>query len=620
MIAAVSLRKCGAGPKPRPRRAEASTPIHCPAGPTNSCTIPVYIYYLRLASTWLPPALASLPLGLAMDALDNELMRQTTAAAISAATSLPMSSSGRFSRPGSPARLVSPLQSTQPPGIAKLSFGRSAPSNSEPGDSTLVAGLQSEVARLRDVCRKLRERVRANEYDCRQAATAAHQKLERTTAEMAASADAETTELRTQIAAQEKQLASLVDFRDRKAKYDAALDALREQLDAERKARREEVAALERRYLVTQAAHRQSAAKSFEELRGRARAEAQNALDAELKDIVVQAQRMSAEIGFYRQASTTHRTEREAAKATTAAYAREVSLAADAESLYAKRNATLKRRVQALQQRTDTLEQQLSTVSRAFLDYKRNTSQLMTDATRKLEAQLARAKQLLQLKNKDITTLRHLAEAVLAQRSDVEQYLVDSLQDVRWELASMSSAARADTYADLDVDGQPFDSTLAALAGAAPMPDVITQVKQATADAVARAEQHAGNGAQPDTGPAEVAVADLTPAERERVLRLLLAKIHNANTAPVLPQVPPDSEQAWPAVEPTPFEAAEEAALIAGGIGAPFGLQVAETAANSRGYSRPGSGRADLDDDSMALELCASIDEVMAAGHAEGKS
>ena len=469
------------------------------------------------------------------------------------------------------------------------------------------------------MCRKLRERVRANEYDCRQAATAAHQKLEQTTAEMAASADAETTELRTQIAAQEKQLASLVDFRDRKAKYDAALDALREQLDAERKARREEVAALERRYLVTQAAHRQSAAKSFEELRGRARAEAQNALDAELKDIVVQAQRMSAEIGFYRQASTTHRTEREAAKATTAAYAREVSLAADAEALYAKRNATLKRRVQALQQRTDTLEQQLSTVSRAFLEYKRNTSQLMTDATRELEAQLARAKQLLQLKNKDITTLRHLAEAVLAQRSDVEQYLVDSLQDVRWELASMSSAGRAGAYADLDMDGQPFDSTLAALAGAAPMPDVVAQVKQATADAVARAEQHAGHGAQADAGPAaaEVAVADLTPAERERVLRLLLAKIHNANTAPVLPQVPPDSEQAWPAVEPTPSEAAEEAALIAGGIGAPFGLQVAEAAVPSRAA---GSGRASLDEDSMALELCASIDEVMAAGHDEGKS
>ena len=126
-----------------------------------------------------------------------------------------------------------------------------------------------------------------------------------------------------------------------------------------------------------------------------------------------------------------------------------------------------------------------------------------------LRAQLAQAveeqgrlRRLLRLRTRELHRLRHLAQQVLLQRSDVEAFLISSIQIVRAEGAAGAAAgaggsgeawARPGSLSD----GRPAQPSGGTVPGGS------------------------------NSGSAKVDIKDLSWVDRERVLRLLFAKVNH---------------------------------------------------------------------------------------------
>lgn len=251
-----------------------------------------------------------------------------------------------------------------------------------------------------------------------------------------------------------------------------------------------------------------------------------------------------------------------------------------------------------------------------------------------MRLELAGLRSLVTLKNRELRTVKKLAQIVLSQRTEVEQFFLDALTQVKMEVAQRKSAAaeaaaraaRNPTAAALNASGiqarmvsgsatpgtagsrrSKLGTAGSGVGGASIQltlrPDAaIRELGPLTLPAIAGATAAAAGG-QPG-GPAarpgstgmhatsrvstaassaatalthaeqaqaplrryapgqKVDLAELLPEDKERVLRLLFAKINNLDLRSVRPA---QKQEASPAAEPS----AAEASLL---MGAPFGL------------------------------------------------
>lgn len=161
-------------------------------------------------------------------------------------------------------------------------------------------------------------------------------------------------------------------------------------------------------------------------------------------------------------------------------------------------------------------------------------------------------RRLLQVRTRELRTLRRLAQQVLLQRSEVEAFLVSSIQMVRAQLAAEAAARGAGAAvvaagtggvcAGLATNGQcaaakagqPLDQTeQSSVVGA---DSNATTEGRATPEAAAGAAQGSpansdapgGLSAAATAGGPAVDIRALSWQDRERVLRLLFAKINKA--------------------------------------------------------------------------------------------
>lgn len=89
-----------------------------------------------------------------------------------------------------------------------------------------------------------------------------------------------------------EELGRLQEFKLKKAEYDASVEELREELEQERKARHQDLAQMERKFLVEKRTIVQEHEKEYAQLKKKAKKEAQNQLDTGTKRVLFDNKRM----------------------------------------------------------------------------------------------------------------------------------------------------------------------------------------------------------------------------------------------------------------------------------------------------------------------------------------
>jgi hypothetical protein len=229
--------------------------------------------------------------------------------------------------------------------------------------------------------------------------------------------------------------------------------------------------------------------------------------------------------------------------------------------------------------------------------------------TETIRLELEGMQSLLRIKNRELATLKRLAYVVLQQRTDIEQFFLDALSEVKLEIARKRKAAqqssrnafgalqtpavssglrpspKPSTYKAgvasivLSVPGRatmPFPGgsmTSGSMIAQSPLRSVASAVMTAHSSLPATDVLNTliANGGEQDVTPSDgrkVNMSDLTPEDREKVLRLLFAKINNFKAPKPRPAAPVSVASSEEESVPDGFEDAPESTMMH----APFGL------------------------------------------------
>ncbi|ETV71894.1 hypothetical protein H257_13025 [Aphanomyces astaci] len=307
----------------------------------------------------------------------------------------------------------------------------------------------------------------------------------------------------------QEDLTKLELFRDMKDSLENKLVHLTDTLESERVAQKDALGMLERKFLEEKARNQKDTDKRIEKIKQQSREDARNVLDADTRKIVTDNKRMGEELRF--QLITTEELTKEnmALEQTTKALKCEIQVHLDKELEYAKYGQKQTREIKQLQAKVKTLEKSLCQVVHEFEKEK----QLLTTKTEKelddvsLDADGLR--KLLKLKNKELRNMKRLAQTILDQRTDVEQFFLDSLDIVKQQmLDERKRVVEAEKLQDAKLT--PAERGLK-------FPRLKTR-----SSSVGNNNQHVPLGVKD-----KVDLRALTWDERERVLRLLFAKINS---------------------------------------------------------------------------------------------
>lgn len=393
-----------------------------------------------------------------------------------------------------------------------------------------VSYFQDALEKKDAMIEDLKERLRRVEFESAREIRRLKDEFAGRKDEMEATAGDREKALQATVADLRQRLLALESYRERKEEVDAQVVTLQGELERERHDRHEEVRSVERRWMEDKKKMLDEQTTHYEDLKRQARAEAQRRLDEDVRRIVMENKRMSEEIRFHREQTAVLAGEVKALTEQNRSLRRELELAGDSEREWAVRGTQQRRQNRELLDKVQALEASLGSLARDFEAKRRDHSSAADRETDDLRLEVRGLRQLVRLKNRELRTVRRLAEIVLAQRSEVEQYFLEALAQVKQEIRARRGRGTLGAGAS--------SSAGAASSGGGAGSLRLPPVKSAMAAmAAGGGGSHVGGGASAGAS-AELAgklrrgepvlLRDLNPEDRERVLRLLFARINRA--------------------------------------------------------------------------------------------
>ncbi|XP_041353733.1 basal body-orientation factor 1-like [Gigantopelta aegis] len=190
-----------------------------------------------------------------------------------------------------------------------------------------------------------------------------------------------------------------------------------------------------------------------------------------------------------------------------------------------------KETIKKLQEKVQTLEKSLSHVVREFESEKDSLIMKASIENEASKVEIRQLQRVIEMKSKEMSRVKRLAKNILDQRTELERFFLDSLEQVKAEISANQSQYCHDAQVAY------HHRMLAAHAGKGEYPKIRTFVKS----------ESSTNNVYKDLEAAErlynvggkVDISDLTLEQKERVLRYLFAKMNGANTG----QSPPTKQE-----------------------------------------------------------------------------
>ena len=353
------------------------------------------------------------------------------------------------------------------------------------------------IESLRKTINQQRELFAAQREDERQAADA----------ELNSVRDQLTTEnekLTRELSDARDELDRLADFKRNKLDIERALEDGENERERMRDDHKLHLEALERKFLEEKNRLQKEYKQMLAEMKKSSQEEAVERLDSSTKKILFENRRMAEELRLQVAETDSLQKTKKVLEEEGKKLRREVALNEQSVKEYAKQGFRQSKEIKELSAKVKGLERSLSQSVHQFEKEKDTLSQ--TGGRRLAEAELDTQglRQLVRLKSKELSHMKRLAAIILQKRNEVETFLLDSIDAVKGEI----TRRRAEEERAMPGGRR---GLLPALGSSKP------------SNLPSNPDEH-------------VDIRDLTWDDRERVLRLLFAKINNA--APFQPMPP----------------------------------------------------------------------------------
>lgn len=237
-------------------------------------------------------------------------------------------------------------------------------------------------------------------------------------------------DLKVALAAAENELTRVENYRRDKDYYDKKLANLEKSSQEEKQQSFDALAEQERKFLE----NKSHILKDFEDQKDAFRAaaikEARQTVDGESKRLVVENKRLSEELKFHNVISSEMHAEKVAIESKLTIVKRDLALLTEKESEYARQGVLKNKEIKMLRDRLEQLEMaQISTVEK----FKARTKEMKNSIQKELEESSLDAtglRRLIKIKNQELRHMKALAATILNQRSEMEQFFLEALNEV----------------------------------------------------------------------------------------------------------------------------------------------------------------------------------------------
>ena len=308
---------------------------------------------------------------------------------------------------------------------------RTSAERNEKDTHDIVIYFQREMEMKDDIIGRLNEELVKKEGQIRAEADRLKEKYETEMVEFKKDSITLIEDLKIKLDKAENELLGLENYKREKDAHDKKLAELEESLAKEKQ---QSIIALEnqeRKFLENKAQMIKDLEEKKHAFHEAALREARAAMDAESKKLVVENKRISEELKFHNVISYEYQLEKDRLEAALTTTKRDVSLMAEKEEEYARQNYVKTKEIRSLRERVEQLEKaQMTSIER----FKTRTKELKKTVQKELEEATLDAtglRRLIVMKNKELRHIKALAATVLEQRSEMEEFFLDSLAEVQ---------------------------------------------------------------------------------------------------------------------------------------------------------------------------------------------
>ncbi|XP_068689370.1 basal body-orientation factor 1-like [Montipora foliosa] len=337
----------------------------------------------------------------------------------------------------------------------------------------------------------------------------------------------------------QSELKLVKEFRRKRAQMQRELDEIKETMYTTEKYHKDTLQQMEHKFFEEKVRLQQEASKKIAELAERAHSEAIANLDETTRSVYKENVRLNAALDFHMKEGQDLKKERDILDKKTNGLMSEKELNGMIVQEKIVESKQHKKQIAEFEEKVKTLEKSLSHVVREFEAERAALVQTAENETRSSRAEIARLQRIVELKTKEMNRVKRLAKTILDQRTEVEQFFLDSLEYVKNEIVRNRIQYRKDAQHAYQ------QRMLEAHAGHSDFPRVRTfrQLDSSTNnvfDDLKEAERWTWIQGKVD-------MAELTWEQRERILRLLFAKMNGFKEKrrpkmQALEAMPPDSQ------------------------------------------------------------------------------
>jgi len=257
--------------------------------------------------------------------------------------------------------------------------------------------------------------------------------------------------------------------------------------------------------------------------------EARETMDAESKKLVVENKRINEELKFHNVISYEYQVEKDRLEAALVTAKREVTLLTEKEQEYARQNFLKTKEIKALRERVEQLEKaQIMSIEK----YKARTKELKGSISKELEdatLDAAGLRRLIMIKNKELRHMKTLAATILEQRSEMEQFFLDALAEVKHTIQERKRKSHSEAVQEYNQKRAGSIRRWGKKSSGVPtrtgtFPSIKVSQMHHLED-----RRHESN--LPTSDNQKVYIQDLTWEDKELVLRLLFAKMNGTPDA-----------------------------------------------------------------------------------------
>lgn len=404
---------------------------------------------------------------------------------------------------------------------------RTSSSRNEKDTHDIVLYFQREMEMKDDIIARLNEELIKRETQLKFEVEKMKKKFETEKEDIQRNADYAMVDLTQRLEKAEADLSSLVVYQQEKEKHEAKLTKLDKQLADQRQEMFDSLDEQERKFLEENANKMKELDEQKLAFRELALKEAREAMGEEVKKIIADNTRMFEELKFHSVMTADLQADKTALESELQTTKRELSIVGDKEIEYAHQGFFKAKEIKALRERVEHLEKQQAVNVEKF---KHKTKELKATVHRELEEatlDAAGLRRLLKIKNKELQRMKTLAATILSQRTEVEQFFLESLNEVKALIKKDRKRTHVETKIVLNKLRSGTGTSGVGRSGKGNVAFPPLKVKGSNLhhlDARKTSDIPLGNGE-------EINIKNLSWEDKELVLRVLFAKMNGSQKA-----------------------------------------------------------------------------------------